>query len=440
MIVEAVARIVLNTFGSFGDLHPYLAIAIELRRRDHDPVIATSEVYRAKIQAEGIGFSPVRPDVGELLERPDIIEKVWHPLRGPEYLIRDYLMPRVEQAYEDLSAGCAGADLLLTHPAAYAGPTVAEVLKLPWISVVPQPSIFLSADDPPVLPPAWLRHVYRLGRGARVALFAMGKARVRRWGEPLLRLRKRLGLSTAENPIFEGSFSPCRTLALFSRQFASPQPDWPKNVLITGFVFYDRRGEGFARYSPHTDEQVTAELARFLDTGPPPVVFTLGSSAVMHPGTFYRESLKLALKLRVRAVLLAGAKERAQLPNELPQSVFVADYAPYSKVLPRAALTVHQGGIGTTAQALRAGRPMLVVPWSHDQPDNAERLKRLGVARWVNRNQYTAEKVIGVMRELLDNSCYAERAAELSERIRAEDGLQTACNAIEAALKGENTI
>ncbi len=429
------ARIVLNTFGSFGDLHPYLAIAIELRRRGHDAVIATSEIYRAKVRAEGAGFAAVRPDVGELLNQPGFIAKLWDRQRGTEYLIRDYLMPRVEETYEDLLAAAEGADLLLTHGVGYGGPTVAEVLKLKWISIVLQPAVFLSVYDPPVLPVKLVRSLYKLGHRARAAVFALGKARVRGWAKPLLKLRQRLGLSSAANPVFDGSFSPFGTLAGFSPHFAKPQPDWPANVQVTGFVFYDQRGEGFTEYSASTDDQVTARLNKFLDSGPPPVVFTLGSSAVMQPGSFYRESLAAALKLGVRAVLLAGIRERAELPREIPDSIFVADYAPYSKILPRAALTVHHGGIGTTAQALRAGRPVLVVPWAHDQPDNAERLKRIGVGEWLDRRDYTAARAAQTIRRLLEDAKYRRRAAEIGDRIQQEDGLKNACDAIEAALK-----
>ena len=144
------AYIVLNTFGSFGDLHPYLALALGLKARGHDPVIATSAVYGRKIQAEGIGFAPVRPDVGELLDRPDFVKKLWHPRLGSEYLIRDYLVPQVAESFADLKKACQEADLLLTHSAAYAGPIVGELLQIPWVSVALQPIIFFSAFDPPM--------------------------------------------------------------------------------------------------------------------------------------------------------------------------------------------------------------------------------------------------------------------------------------------------
>jgi rhamnosyltransferase subunit B len=198
-----VARIVLSTFGSLGDLHPFLAIAGELRKRGHQAIIAASAVYRNKVEAENIGFAPVRPDVAELMEQPALLRKLWDPTRGSEYLLRDYLAPRVEESYEDLTRACAGADLLVTHVVVYAAPIVAEVNKLPWVSVALQPSIFLSASDPPVLPPTWLRYFYPLGRHAVAGLLALGKARVRQWVRPVIDLRRRLGLSIHKNPAFE---------------------------------------------------------------------------------------------------------------------------------------------------------------------------------------------------------------------------------------------
>ena len=422
------ARIVLNPFGSFGDLHPFLAIAIELQRRGHRTIVATSSVYREKIQAEGVAFSPVRPDVGDLIDRPDLISKLWDRRRGTEYLIRDILAPHIANAFEDLRAACLGADLLITHTAGFAGSIVAETLHLPWLSTALQPSVFFSAHDPPVLAPAeWLRHFEILGSWPFRLARRYGRFETRRWLEPILALRRRLGLSTASNPLFEGQFSPQGTLALFSPRFATPQPDWPSHTIATGFIFYDKRGPGFGHPS-------SKALENFLAEGAAPIVFTLGSSAVMHPGEFFRESVAAIRAIAQRAVLLVGDLTRAQLPYDLPSTIYVTDYAPYSQLLPRAALTVHQGGIGTTAQALHAGRPMLVVPWAHDQPDNAERLRRLGVSLTVKRSGYRHTEVAPVIEQLLHRPDYEAAARDAGQKLSAENGLQNACDAIERAV------
>ncbi len=423
------SRIVLNPFGSFGDLHPFLAIAIELQRRGHKAIVATSAVYREKIEAEGVGFAPVRPDVGTLIARPDLIAKLWDRRLGTEHLIREILAPHIEGAFEDLRTACRGADLLLTHTAGFAGPIVAEILQLRWLSTALQPSVFFSAYDPPVLAPAeWLRHLQPLGQWPFRLARRYGRFETRRWLKPILELRRRLGLSNFANPLFEGQFSPQGTLALFSGHFARPQPDWPAGTITTGFIFYDKRGAGFGSRSP-------AALESFLAAGPAPIVFTLGSSAVMHPGTFFGESIAAAQALGQRAVLLIGDLARQQAPAPTSPSIYITDYAPYSELLPRAALTVHQGGIGTTAQALQAGRPMLIVPWAHDQPDNAERLRRLSVSLTIKRDEYRSRKVAPLTEQILNNSAYAEKARNISRQLSVENGLRNACDAIEKAAR-----
>jgi rhamnosyltransferase subunit B len=425
-----VARIVLNTFGSLGDLHPYLAIAIGLRSRGHEAVIATSEVYRRKILAEGIRFAPVRPDVGLIMDDAEFIARLWDRRRGGEVLFREYLVPHIEQSYEDLLDACHGADLLLTHTAGLAGPIVAELLKLPWLSVALQPIVFFSSHDPPVLSGAeWVRHFYQLGAFPFQALMALVRLRLKTWVAPIEKLRERIGLSGSKNnPILDG-FSPFGTLALFSEAFAAPQADWPANVRVTGFVYYDRQGE-----LPRTWEDDESQVYDFLRSGPPPILFTLGSSAVMHPGEFFHESIAAVHALGSRALLLAGPR-RHDIKNPLPDSVLVAGYLRFSTIMPGAAGIVHQGGIGTTAQALRAGRPMLVVPWSHDQPDNAERVRRLGLGRPIPRNRYYAPRVANEIRALLSDGSYQERTHEIGARIAGEDGVTNACAVIEATVK-----
>ena len=225
--------------------------------------------------------------------------------------------------------------------------------------------------------------------------------------EPWHRLRAEIGLPpTSENPLFEGQHAPTLVLAMFSKVFAAKQSDWPNQTVITGFPFYDQDGE--AGLSP--------ELLRFLDSGPAPIVFTLGSSAVMDAGNFYEDSAAAAKILSRRAVLLVG-KDPRNRPPSLPEGVVAFDYAPFSEIFPRAAAIVHQGGIGTTAQAMRSGRPMLVMPYAHDQPDNADRLVRLGIARSISRHRYTPDRAAAELRHLLDNPAYSERAVQVGKQV-----------------------
>jgi UDP:flavonoid glycosyltransferase YjiC (YdhE family) len=131
--------------------------------------------------------------------------------------------------------------------------------------------------------------------------------------------------------------------------------------------------------------------------------------------------------------LLVG-RDLPNRPASLPRGVVAFDYAPYSELFPRAAAIVHQGGIGTTAQALRSGRPMLVVPFAFDQPDNAERARRLGVGRTIARSRYSVASATRELARILDDPSIAARASDVGHTIAREDGVGRACDAIEREL------
>ena len=425
-------RVVMTTFGSLGDLHPYVALALEMKARGMEPVIATGEFYRAKIEALGIEFHPVRPRLPELgtPEAAEVVEKVVDPQRGAEYLFKELLVPAVRDSYEDLQAAIRGADLLVTHPVTLAGPPLAQKTGIPWVSTVLAPSSLWSAYDPFVPPNApWLHTLLRLGgplvaRGFKKLVEAMTNP----WLKRLYGFRRELSLPRGGHPIFEGQYSPALNLGLFSKVMCQPQTDWPASTVITGFPFYDK-----------TDNRsIDPELLSFMESGPAPIVFTLGSAAVHVAGDFFRESIEAAKLLNRRAVLLVGT-EKNRPEGPLPPGVAAFDYAPYGELLPRAAAVVHQGGVGTTGQGLRAGIPMLVMPYNHDQPDNAARVTRLGVARTVTRERYEAERVAQELRQLLENPAYAKRAAEVGRQVRAEDGTATAVDLMLKGLKGQRT-
>jgi UDP:flavonoid glycosyltransferase YjiC (YdhE family) len=263
----------------------------------------------------------------------------------------------------------------------------------------------------------------------------IAERQVKKWVEPIQELRREVGLPPAnQNPVLGGIFSPFGSLALFSKHFAKPQIDWPPRTTQTGFVFYDQLGEGIPGVKNDGARQADT-LHNFLLSGPPPVLFTLGSSAVMQAGRFFEESLAAAQALNIRAVMLVGNSDREQLSSALPPSIFITDYLPFSEIMPKTAAIIHQGGIGTTAQGLRAGRPTLVVPWAHDQPDNAERLRKIGVGRTIPRNRYRAKRVAKELNLLLSDTRYTEQAQRIGAQVASEDGVSCACDAIEAVLR-----
>ena len=239
-------RIVITTFGSYGDLHPYIAIARGLMARGHDVVLVTSEVYRSKVEVEGIAFHPMRPHLPDLGDQADVVERVYDPRRGAEYMMRELVMPHLAGTYDDLLTATAGADLIVSHPLTFAAPLVARKLALPWISTVLQPMLFMSTYEPPLLPPApWLRSLHALSPALYRFVFGRIKRSMLSWSEPVRTLARRHGIAPPDgDPMFEGQYSPYGTLALFSATLAEPQPDWPAHTHITGFPFYDRLEPG----------------------------------------------------------------------------------------------------------------------------------------------------------------------------------------------------
>lgn len=419
------ARIILATFGSLGDLHPALALALELRRRGHEAVIATSEPYRAKVTALGLPFAPVRPDLS--LDNPELVARVMDGQRGSEYLMRELVYPNIRDMYADLLSACAGADFLLASELACAAPLVAARLRLPWAFFALSPISFFSVFDPVVLPgPAFIHRLQQLGPFANRMILRLAQAASHSWWAPLRALRRDLGLPPAPSPLFAGKYSPHLNFALFSPLLQAPQPDWPAHTRQPGFCFFDEPSSAVTSPPP-----LPAPVAAFLAAGSAPLVFTLGSAAVQLAEDFYHHSAQAARQLGRRAILLVGKNPP---PPDLPPTILAWDYLPYVTIFPHAAAIIHQGGVGTTAQALRAGRPMLIVPFAHDQFDNAARIVRLGVGRTVSRRRYSPTTCAAALSDLHSDSATASAAARITDRLRNESGVIGACDDIERAL------
>jgi UDP:flavonoid glycosyltransferase YjiC (YdhE family) len=432
-------RIVFATFGTLGDVNPLIGLALELRRRGHQCVLAAPEMFRVNAEPLGLGFWPMRPDQDP--SNKALVAMIYDIKHGTERGLREFLFPALRESYADLLAAVTsggGADLLISGELAYAGPLVAEITGVRWASYVLAPFSFFSAWDPPVLPPypmlgrvqAWLP-----GTGHLVRPFARWVTRA--WCEPVYALRRELGLAPGPSPLFDAKHSPGLVLAMFSCVLGERQPDWPASTLTTGFVFYDGAEAAAARNPPARNTAAApppleTTLAAFLDAGPPPLVFTLGSAAVLDAGDFYEQSARAAQLLGMRAVLLVGSDPANRPRTHFSSDVFIAAYAPFSSLFPRAALVVHQGGVGTTGQALRAGKPMLIMPYSHDQPDNARRMRRLGVAQVIGRRHYHAARAADLIHSLLEDPESRTRAEAAARTIAAEDGLHSACTAIES--------
>ncbi len=420
------AHIVIATVGSLGDLFPFLAMGQELNARGHRATIATHGIHQSTIEQAGLSFADAS-GMPEPEDREAFTARAFDRWRGPRFVVHDFAAMDVQASYEKLVPIVADADVLITTTLAFAAQILGEQLsaagKLCWRSAVLAPAGFLSAYDPPATGIALLDNVIRRSPRRGRWLQAMARRVTHGWTAPVRDFRRSLGLSPVSplgDPFHQGQHAPQGVLALFSPLLGQPQPDWPSAVHVTGFARYAQPAE------------LDRSLRAFLDAGSAPLVFTLGSTAVHMGADFLRESLAAAIRLNQRAVLFTGSSEmRAKLPASLPASIHAVDYAPHAALFPRASVIIHHGGIGTSSEALYAGKPMLVVPHGFDQPDNAARLQRLGVAEVLPAARYGENRAAPLLKRLLADNTYIQQGRICAASSRAERGASTAVDIIE---------
>jgi UDP:flavonoid glycosyltransferase YjiC (YdhE family) len=314
-----------------------------------------------------------------------------------------------------------GRTIVVAPFSAFGARLAQEKFGVPLVSVHLQPGLLRSLYDAPEFPlPRALTAWKPLARVLhRVAFALLDRMLI----EPALApginaFRAQLGLAPVHGILASWVHSPELAIGLFADWFGCPQPDWPANVRLTGFPLFD---ESATRAIPE-------ELAQFLGAGEPPIVFTAGSAMRLAP-EFFRMAVEACEALHRRGALITRYAE--QLPSTLPPGVRHFEYIPFSQILPHAAAFVHHGGIGTTAQALAAGVPQFVTPFNHDQPDNAERVRRLGAGCVTWARNLTAPKMIRQLRTLLESKQVAARCAELASRIDGKRAIAETCNLIE---------
>jgi rhamnosyltransferase subunit B len=410
------AKIVIATLGSLGDLNPFIALAQGLRLQ-YDTVIATTEAFRSKVTENGIAFHPIRPIIrmdDEMMQR--VLSR-----NGATFFVRNVLLENLGLTYEDLSQVAHDADLIIAGELVFAASLVAEKWGIKWVSGVLSPSSFASVYE---RYPALTRYcgdtaANLIGR----FLTELGRVALRPWLDSINQLRHKLGLPSTQDAFSRNRFSPDLVLGLFPAVLGSYYPDWPPATVVTGAVFFDRDQHHL---------EVSCRLRRFLESGDPPLVFTLGSAAVCKPGSFYEESAGAARMLCKRAVLLAGKN----LPLlESSRDIAVLGYEPYAEVFRDAAAVIAAAGAGTISQVLRAGCPMVALPYGQfDQPLNAARLQRLELARVIQPQEYTAERAAIEISHLLEDTRFKCNATAASQRIKSEDGLRNACQQIEQLI------
>jgi len=313
-----------------------------------------------------------------------------------------------------------GNTVIVGHTLSFATRAFEEKHNAPAVTLQLAPSVFRSAFRQPVMTPGsnmtnwptWLKK--SVLRVADMLLDHQLRA-VNQW-------RGNIPLPPVKRFFCDWIHSPNRVIGLFPDWFGDPQPDWPAQLRLTGFPLYDQV-EG---------EALPASVETFLHAGDPPIVFAPGS-ANRQAAPFYAEGLAATEQLGRRALLPTQYPE--QLPNPLPKHALHVPYAAFSSLLPRCAGIVHHGGIGTCGQGFAAGIPQLIMPMAFDQPDNADRLRRLQVGDWLTPKHFVAPQIAAKLQALLSSPDTAQACQHYQQRTQAMDAVENTCDLIEQAAE-----
>jgi rhamnosyltransferase subunit B len=413
-------NILLPTLGSAGDVHPFIALGKALAARGHRPTILTNPIFQPLIEAQGLAFLPVgtEHEAHAAIANPEL----WH-LRKGFPVIAQVIVPAIAEVYRLIEKHADENTVVAFSSLAFGARVAQEKLGVASASVHLQPSVIRTLADQGMMGnvrlsasrPSWFKH----------GLFRLIDALIldRSLKEPLNRFRATIGLRPVDRVMHRWMHSPELVIAFFPEWFAAAQPDWPANTHAVGFPLWD---DG--------DAAPVAEAEEFLSSGPAPLVFTPGSAGSTMQ-RFFRESVRVSQLLGLPAMLVTNYPE--QIPAMLPAAVRTFGYLPFSQVLPRAALLVYHGGVGTLAQGIKAGVPHLVVPHGYDQFDSGWRIEQLGLGRSIPQNRYRARHVARTISALLEDDSSSGRREDFKSRINSADALTSACRLLEQlAMRG----
>ncbi|MCI0391361.1 MAG: glycosyltransferase [Acidobacteria bacterium] len=400
-------RVALTTFGSVGDHEPFLALAIELQRHGHHPVLACTPQYGERASQFGVEFAPVGPpSLFEAMRRSLKLE-IEHGLSSAVEDMRRYPVSDLLRTFNDLSRVCDGVDLMICNATWPFGKWLHETTGIPYVSVRPD------------------RHNERYARESRQHLSAW-EEHLAKFLEPYTTL---LGLEPWEHSLTTDGDSPQLALFAVSRLMLDPElePQWDSRHHVTGFFFVDEPW------------QPPAELEEFVAGGPPPIVFAFGSMQYDDP-QLADLLLEVVGQTRQRAIFAQGWSHLFE-GREPPEGVKVVDFVPYNWLFPRAACVAHAGGAGTTAWALRSGTPVICIPpqsqqysWQH--LSYARFAEDTGGGVMIPLLELNAARLREAITEVLTNPGYKEAARATSAQIRAEGGVRLARELIERWFHG----
>lgn len=398
-------KIVIPTIGSRGDVQPFIALAQGLIRAGHTVTLASHPLMKTLVEAHGVPFAPIGPDIDLAREVAAIRHRARHVALGLIEGMR-FGFKMLERSHDDILAQCQDVDLVVVPTAVAAGKNEAELLDLPYLSVTLMPWAIPWDDlDRPL--------VKRIVYGTMDRLVHLITTR------PLNRIRQRQGLA----PVGKEGFGSARlNLVPVSPAVYAPNPLWEAHHRMVGYWFAAAPDEW----------QPPADLLTFLNKGEPPVLISLGAMSLGRGDALESASLFVHAiqQADVRAIIQGWETGIEQLT--LPPTIYAASSLPHSWLLPQCAGVVHHGGFGTTSAGLRAGVPALVIPHIADQFYWGQQVYELGVGpKPIRRAKLNTEALVVSLDELVRDEKLRATASTIGAQIRFENGVENAIRLIE---------
>ncbi len=412
-------RYLFPTLGSYGDVYPLLTLGRSLQQRGHEVIIIANPLFRELVIQSGLGFLPLgqERDYFDEIEDPNI----WHPTRGFQLVVKFGILRMMKPLYEIICQFDPQDTVIVSSALLFGSHIAHETHGYKFCTLHLQPSMIRSLFAPPVLshpslpewaPPWMVNGFYQ----------SMDSFFIDHLLKPVNEFRKELGLPSINRFFDKWIHSPQLNIGLFPDWFATPQKDWPKNTHLTGFI-------------PHqaVELNLSVETLKFIQQGAPPLVFTAGT-AMLHTESFFETAVEVTETLNRRAIFLTRLRE--QIPSQLPETIHHAEFEPLFELLTKSAAFIYHGGIGSLAQGLAAGVPQLIMPMSLDQPDNATRIKKLGVGDYVLPRKFKPRLVSEKLSGLLKNPNVSENCHNFAQKVDFNKAILDTCDLMENFIQG----
>jgi len=405
-------KIIIYALGTGGDIDPMVGVGIELQRRGYEIAFLSNDYFKPRILPAGFEFVSVgtieqyhKGNTPEAWERTNRTDNFEH-----------YHAPAFEPAFEYVK-NLAGQNIVVLSLGEENGARVAaEKFNIPVIEFILSPNIIFSAFSPPA-PTSWVIPSYIPPFVMRFLLRRNRKVKFNRFCRSPHSAQYRAARERAQCPLkFRSKSTPLLQIGFFPEWFGMRAKDWPKNLKLVGFPLLN-----------HASSTSRSELDTFIEQHGAPIIFTSGTG-VKDVEDLFKEGRKICEKLQVPGLFVGGNSgvEFLQGSNLCTHM----GYVDFEYALPKALAIIHHGGIGTTAQAIKAGIPQLIRPLKYDQPDNADRIYKLGLGTYVMPEKFKAEQVAPMIGNMLQKAKTSKALAYYAADVCKSAAIVDACDLI----------